>query len=101
MAKSHPQFEDQVAPASSGTLQIFPIKEAIKGDKNMSFATESLNRMTTEEMANVDGGKQMYVDGILMEVSDLALRGLLNVAEYVVMKGVAMPGTGGKQDEIW
>ena len=61
----------------------------------MSSKNEAFNPMSTDELTSVTGGKQMYVDGILMEVSGTALRGLLNAASAVVIKGIEPGGTGG------
>ena len=57
-----------------------------------------IRELDSHEVVQVAGGKTVYVDGVQMEVSDMALSALLNVAAQITVKGVAYPGS---QDEDW
>lgn len=62
-----------------------------------------LASLSESEVEQVHGGRQVYLDGMLVEMSDTALAGLINsgAVRQIVVKGIAMPPTQGDQREIW
>ena len=64
-------------------------------DTTQGARSVQLQELDDHEIHQVAGGKLVIVDGVQMEVSDLALSGLLNAASQITVKGVAYPGTQG------
>lgn len=55
--------------------------------------------LNTEEIAQVSGGRQILVDGMLLEMSDHSIATLVHTAaRQITVKGVAYPGS---QREEW
>ncbi|MCB1800273.1 MAG: hypothetical protein KDI82_01155 [Gammaproteobacteria bacterium] len=68
-----------------------------------TFTHAPLASLSESEIEQVHGGRQVYLDGMLVEMSDNALAGLINsgAVRQIVVKGIAMPPTQGAQREIW
>ena len=54
---------------------------------------EGIQELSTSDVEKIYGGRTVYLDGVQVEMSDMALSGLINTgaAKAVVIKGVTHP----------
>lgn len=65
--------------------------------------TTKISLLNTTEVEQVHGGRQVYLDGMLVEMSDSQIAGLINsgAVRQITVKGIAMPPAQGDQRVVW